>query len=105
MSIKTQINSGLEVAVAHLNAPYGKVVDASHLRDAIRQGKIENASFSPSVEAIINTVFVELSPALIFKCVRESGATLRQANALYLDTIRHSAPRVVDWEQSVAYLT
>ena len=105
MSIKTQFNSGLEVAVAHLNAPYGKVVDVSHLQDAIRQGKIENSGFSPGIESILNTLFVEVSPALIFKCVRESGATIHQANALYQDTVRRSAPRVKDWEQSVVHLT
>lgn len=102
MSTRTQFNSSLEVAVAHLNAPYGKVVDVAQLRRAIRQGKVEGASRSPGIEAVINSLFVEVSPALIFKCVRESGATLRQANALYQDTIRHSAPRAPDWEQSVA---
>ena len=104
MTTKTQLDSGLELAVAHLNAPYGKLVAVAHLRNAIRQGKVEVSGASPSIEAIINSLFVELSPALIFKCVRESGATIEQANALYRDTVRHSAPRAHGWEKSVAHL-
>lgn len=93
----------LEIAAAHLNAPFGKVVNTEHLRAALLTGSL-NAVKDPTAAAIISFAFVELDPRLISLCANEAGSDLRHADMLYRETLAQSLPRVPSWEKSVEFL-
>jgi hypothetical protein len=92
--------SGLDLAVAHLNAPVGPVLTREDLMSALRAGRLV-AIKHPEAAALATYLFVELDPSLIVRCMRETGSDLRRANDLYEDTLRAKAPRSLSWEHSV----
>lgn len=100
---KSMRTNHLGMAVAHLNAPFGKVVNTDHLRDALRAGSVKVIRDS-SAAAVVSYAFVELDPRLISLCASESGADLRHADMLYRETLLQSLPRVPSWEKSVECL-
>lgn len=94
-------SSHLELAVSHLNAPYGEVVLVKHLRDALRAGSI-NVISEPVAAAVVSYAFVELEPRSIALCASEAGSDLRHADLLYRETLKNSLPCVPAWEAIVS---
>lgn len=90
--------SNLDLVVAHLNASTGPLVSSLQLAAALRAGKLDVLSDSPSAAACISYLFVETEPRLIALCAYESGTDLDHANSLYEDLLRRSMPRVPEWE-------
>ena len=97
------LNSGLDLATAHLNAPVGPVLTREELCSALRSGNLA-AIHRPSAASLVCFMFVELEPALITRCVMEAQSDLRRANDLYKETLRAHAPRSPQWERSVEHL-
>jgi hypothetical protein len=90
----------LAMAAQHLNAAIGRIVEPEDLAQALRSGttrKIANHKAS----AAISYLFVEISPSLISACAHEAGGSFVSANQLYLETLKQSMPRVVEWEHAV----
>jgi hypothetical protein len=95
--------SGLGIAVTHLNAPYGKVVSEEQLALALRHGTVHIAGISETAGAIITSLFTESTPNLIMRCIKEAGATIESAHALYLETTKEWY-RCSEWEEAVQHL-
>ena len=95
-------DSGLQLAVTHLNVPVGPLVTEDDLSRALQAGSV--AGFDDKVAAVLSYLFVELDPALIARCVREAGSDLRRANELYKESLGAHLPRVPEWEQAVEHL-
>ena len=95
-------SAGLLLAVTHLNAPVGAIVSVEHLVQALRAGTVEG--LDARAAAVLSSLFVELEPALIARCVRETGSDLRRANELYKETLADKLPRNPHWEEAIAHL-
>ena len=94
--------SALDLAVTHLNAPVGQVLTRSDLSQALRTGSLSPVPHQAA--ALITYLFVEIEPQLIVRCVNEMHSGLAQANGLYEETLKASAPRVPAWENAVRHL-
>jgi len=96
--------AALELVVTHLNAPYGDVVRVEHLATVLLEGTATTvARHAPSAASVLGRLFVEVSPALIGRCMVAAGASFASVQALYAETIRHCG-RVPAWERAVAHL-
>ena len=84
-------DSGLQLAVTHLNVPVGPVLTTEDLARALRSGSV--AGFDKRAAAILSHLFVELDPGLIARCAYEAGSDLRRANELYKETLLAHLPR------------
>lgn len=94
--------SALDLAVTHLNAPYGRVVSSADLSGALTAGSLSSV---PSQSAnVLTYMFVELDPLLIIRCVNELRSGVGKANGLYEETLRARAPRAPLWEKAVQHL-
>ncbi|PMR71730.1 hypothetical protein [Halomonas heilongjiangensis] len=93
--------SKLDVAVTHLNAPYGPVVAVEHFVAALRAGSYQLDEIPTASGAIIASAFNELTANLMLKCIREAGASLESANHLYLETLAENCPPSPEWEEVV----
>lgn len=97
------LSPALDLAVAHLNAPYGEVVAPEDLAAVLVRGSLDAvAGKPPVVAAVLCGLFVELSPALIGRCMREAGGTFESVQALY-DELAPQTGRVPAWELAVAH--
>ena len=96
--------SSLELAIGHLNAPIGPVLNALQLASALRAGSTRHLSASPTAAALIGSLFAELSPDLILRCTAEAAADVLHANRLYHESLADAFPRVPAWEASVEHL-
>lgn len=96
--------SGLSVAVTHLNVPYGDIVSEQEFALALREGTTQIAGISESSAAIIASAFVETTPNLLMRCIREAGASIQSANELYNESLRDNMPRIPEWEEVVQNL-
>ncbi len=96
--------SGLSIAVTHLNVPYGKIVSVEDFALALRNGTTQVDGISDSSAAIIASAFVETTPNLLMRCIREAGASIQSANELYKESIRDNMPRCPEWEEAVKNL-
>jgi len=92
--------NSVALITSHLNAPYGGVLRAQDLAESLCHGKL--AAKTDQANAVLGYLFVETDPRLIATCALEVGATVAQANQLYLDTLEHQAPRCPQWERAVA---
>jgi len=96
--------SPLELAVNHLNASVGPVLEPAQLSHALRVGSVREMSAPPLAAALVSSLFVELSPSLIMQCAAEAGATLSRVNQLYRETLADALPPVRGWEEAVGHL-
>ncbi|MBS9405378.1 hypothetical protein KG088_17340 [Halomonas sp. TRM85114] len=96
--------SGLSIAVTHLNVPYGDIVSEKDFALALRNGTTQVDGISESSAAIIASTFVETTPNLLMRCIREAGASIKSANELYNETLRDNMPRCPEWEEAVQNL-
>lgn len=96
--------SGLALAVGHLNASVGPVLTREQLASALRAGSTRDIPVSPTAAALIKSLFAELPPDLILRCTTESGADLLRVNELYLEALADALPPVPTWETSVEHL-
>lgn len=92
-------DSGLQIAVTHLNIPVGPVLTAEDLAQALRSGSV--AGLDKRAAAILSHLFVELDPGLIARCAYEADSDLRRANELYKESLQAHLPRVPQWEKAV----
>lgn len=97
--------SKLDVAVTHLNAPYGPVVTVDHFVAALRAGSYQLDEIPYSSGAIIASAFNECSANLMLQCIREAGASIESANRLYQETLADYMPPSPEWEEAVRTLT
>lgn len=96
--------AALELVVTHLNAPYGEIVLIDDLAAVLCDGTVVAvARREPDAASILSQLFVEVSPALIGRCMVAVGATFASVQALYAESIGH-AGRVPAWERAVAHL-
>jgi hypothetical protein len=95
--------SGLSIAVTHLNVSYSHKVTTEQLAEALRQGTLDVEGMDEVSAAIIISVFCESTPNLMMRCIREAGATLESAHALYLETTKEWY-RSPEWEEAVLHL-
>lgn len=96
-------SSHLDLAVTHLNASLGPVLNAEQLAVALRSGSCKDATTSTAAAAI-SSLFVELSPTTILQCAVDAGADLHKVNALYLESLAGFMPPSPAWEASVEHL-
>jgi hypothetical protein len=96
--------SGLSIAVTHLNVPYGEIVSEKDFALALRSGTTQVEGISESSAAIIASAFVETTPNLLMRCIREAGASIQSANELYKESLRDNMPRIPEWEEVVQNL-
>lgn len=97
-----QMNKSLDLAVTHLNAPFGQIVKKMDLQRALMTGSLREVASQAA--AILSYMFVELDPQLILRCVNELRAGLPKAHQLYHETLEANAPRSEKWERAVAHL-
>lgn len=97
-------NSGLELAIGHLNASAGPVLTAEQLAEALRAGSTHDLPLAPAAAALIGSLFAELSPELILRCTAEASADVQHVNRLYRETLGQAFPPVPAWERSVEHL-
>jgi hypothetical protein len=95
--------ANLAMVAQHLNVSVGPVVHVCDLALALRSGSFRGLSSSDAAAAMLY-LFVEISPSLIGACTREAGGSYASANQLYLETVSHGIPRVLEWEQAVEHL-
>lgn len=96
--------TGLALAVAHLNAALGPVLTAVQLAQAMRAGTVRHLSDNPVGAALVESLFVELSPELIVRCANDAGANLVQVERLYQESLEHAMPPAHAWEKARAHL-
>jgi len=96
--------SPLTLAVSHLNASVGQVLDTAQLSHALRTGSVRQMPAPPLAAALVSSVFVELSPSLIVQCAAEANAELSQVNQLYRETLADALPPVRAWEDAIGHL-
>lgn len=95
--------SGLELAVGHLNASVGPVLTTGQLASALRAGSTRHLSAPPIAAALIRSLFAELPPGLILRCTVEAAADVRRVNELYREALADALPPVRAWETSVEH--
>lgn len=96
--------AALELVITHLNAPYGEIVLIDDLTAVLRDGTTAAiARRKPDAASILSQLFVEVSPALVGRCMVAVGATFASVQALYAESIGQ-AGRVPAWERAVAHL-
>lgn len=101
-NVRSMSDSGLQLAVTHLNVPVGPVLTTEDLARALRSGSV--AGFDKRAAAILSHLFVEVEPSLIARCAHEAGSDLRRANELYKESLQAHLPRVPQWEAAVEQL-
>jgi hypothetical protein len=101
-NVRAMSDSGLQLAVTHLNVPVGPVLTTEDLAQALRAGSV--AGLDKRAGAILSHLFVELEPGLIARCAHEAGSDLRRANELYKESLQAHLPRVPQWEKAVEEL-
>lgn len=94
--------SALDLVVTHLNAPYGDLVSVDDLT-AVLVGGTTTIIAEPAAAGILGRLFVEVSPALIGRCMVAAGATFTSVGALYAESIAHCG-RVPAWERATGHL-
>lgn len=95
--------ASLELATAHLNAPYGDLVRVDDLVAVLAAGTTDVVASKPEVASILGTLFVELPPAMVGRCMTAAGASFESVQALYAESVRQCG-RIPAWERSVAHL-
>ena len=96
--------AALELAVTHLNAPYGDIVSVQDLAAALVNGTVNGvATRVPSAASVLGRLVVEVSPALIGRCMVAAGATFASVRALYKESCSQCG-RVPAWERAVEHL-
>lgn len=88
--------SAISMTVSHLNAPYGAILTNDELAESLLTGSVMGSS--PVSRAIIEQLFIEVSPSLILRCVSEVGGGACQANMLYQKSLESGAVRNLGWE-------
>ncbi|MFT4179701.1 MAG: hypothetical protein QM612_09615 [Thermomonas sp.] len=96
--------SGLELAVRHLNASVGPVLTTGQLASALRAGTTRDLPVSPTAAALISSLFAELPPDLILRCTVEAAADVHCVDALYRESLADALAPVRAWETSVEHL-
>ena len=91
----------LDLAVTHLNAPVGAVVQRDDLVRSLQSGSLDNLP-TPAAHGVLAYLFVELSPEVITRCSMEAGAALESVHRLYEQTLAEHLPPVPAWEQFAA---
>lgn len=99
----TPTTAAIDLAVTHLNAPYGRIVSRVDLSRALQDGTL-SAVDSESSANVLTYMFVELEPQLIIRCVNELRSGLTQANWLYQETLKSKAPPSPAWEKAIQHL-
>jgi hypothetical protein len=94
--------NSLQLIVGHLNTSVGNQLTEEQLASALKLGKLSEKKGDGS--ALLSYLFLETEPRLIALCVLETNSTIERANALYLDTLTHHAPRSPAWELSIGHL-
>lgn len=90
--------SAISMTVSHLNAPYGPIVTEKDLAESLSTGFI--VGNSPTAQAIIGQLFIEVAPSLVMRCVNEVGGTVECAEKLYAQTLKSGVVRNPDWEKA-----
>lgn len=97
-------NAALDLVVTHLNAPYGDLVSVEDLAAVLVGGTTKGvAERAPAAAGVLGRMFVEVSPALIGRCMVAAGATFTSVGALYAESIAHCG-RVPAWERATGHL-
>lgn len=96
------MSEALDLAVTHLNAPFGQIVKRMDLQRALMTGSLREVASQPA--AILSYMFVELDPQLILRCVNELRVGLPKADQLYHEALKANVPRSEKWERAVAHL-
>lgn len=94
----------LAVAVGHLNASVGAVLNKDQLATALRAGSARTLEASPLAAALVSSIFSELEPALILACALEADASVEQLDLLYQESLLDGMPPVTRWQSAVEHL-
>jgi len=94
--------SAIDLAITHLNAPVGNALSAAQLSDALSAGSVR--TLPPVPAALVLSIFAELEPQLILRCVREVSASVANANRLYMEWLSDTPLHITRWERAVEYL-
>lgn len=92
----------LQMIATHLNAPYGAILTAADVRDALRAGTSHGLAISALGKELIASMYVELQPEIIGCASYEAGVNLEEAQSLYAHVRSEWAvPRVAMWEEAL----
>lgn len=83
----------------HLNAPYGRIVSETDVIDSLKSGCF--SASSRAANDILAAIFLETSPRLIWRCARETGATVEAISRLYRDSILRTGHAFSEFEESL----
>lgn len=90
--------SAASLIATHLNAPYGKIVSALDVMTSLKSGCL--SASSKEAESLLQALFIEVSPDLIFKCADEINASLQMVNCLYQETLDLGLMPSQAWEDA-----
>ena len=96
--------TGLMVAVGHMNASVGPLLTPEQMEAALHAGTVDGISEKPIVGALILSIFVECSPALILRCAMETHASLKSVARLYRESLERGGFPSLAWERSTGHL-
>ena len=96
-------HDAIDMAVMHLNVSAGPVVRPEHLIKALRSGSVHGLPLGAG--ALILSLFNEISPELLLRCVHEAGADIRNAKDLYHEAVSDNLPKSDRWERAVEHLS
>jgi len=96
------MTSHLALIAGQLNAPYGTVVRADDIAQALREGSLNSLQTERWIKELIANMFVELSPQIIGYATLEAGTKLENAWTLYEHARANwGLPRVAKWEYAL----
>ncbi|MGX5659105.1 hypothetical protein ACWKWV_05210 [Castellaniella ginsengisoli] len=88
--------------LTHLNAPYGKVVSRAQLLATLRSGSLDAAAPDEVAQAVLSTLFMECSGAMVGEACAQANIPLQSAHNLY-KSLKASGvqPTIPSWESAV----
>ena len=92
--------SAASLIATHLNAPYGKIVNAGDVIATLRSGHF--AAASEEANGILEALFTEVSPDLILQCADQVEAPLEKVAHLYQVALELGVMRSLEWEDATS---
>lgn len=95
--------SAASLISGHLNAPYGRIVCEQDVIESLKNGCL--SAKTKAANDILAALFLEVSPSLILRCVREISASQEAVENLYSQSVQLTCLRYMAWEEAFALAT
>lgn len=87
--------------VTHLNVPYGPVVRRKTAEAMLKSGSFNGLECGEFELSLLKSLFVECEPPVIGRACYQVGASLDEAQSLYVELRAEGHPVVRRWERAV----